>query len=162
MPTGDFYPQHVTTTTLPEKPEAEVIVEEITKFLNTLFSGKIFVAHDIRSNTARILRPQEAAEYIERFFPTSYFRHGSPFYADGSLKPIYSTAGLMHWYEAEDALSRMEIRYPRTGEEDRMSVGSLSFPHLRWKANSNTKGRRMVDPLYYSNLINDLKAYHNL
>jgi hypothetical protein len=131
-------------------PSQSTQVTELLKFLNTLFSEKVLIAHDLREKTSRILTPKQAEDYIENFFPVHLLAMAKPYDESGNILDWYSPRRLLHWYEAEDTYSRMEIRYPLTGEEFAMSLGSLHFRRL-WTTTTTTSGHKA----YFGGILND-------
>lgn len=103
---------------------------EITTYLQTLFVGKVIIAHDHKAKTFRILTSAQAEAYIERFFPPHLLRMNTGPYDDtGAIIDWYSPRYVLNWYAASDFFSKMEIRYPATKEEEK---NALHFPTFRW------------------------------
>jgi hypothetical protein len=93
---------------------ASFLTKDLLLVLNTLFCGRVFIAHNLLTNRSRLLTSREATEYVTDELPAQFILLGQSEDILRQLTPRMLTT----WYEARDETSYIEIRFPRTEEEE--------------------------------------------
>lgn len=98
-----------------------VMISDLSKFLTGMFFGKIINVYSKITKKRALLSREEAQGYITTFIPL-YLTKITIFDGAGNVNSAINPVTLLKWYAAEDELSKMEIRYPRTKTEQQRQI----------------------------------------